>query len=367
MPDTTTKSFTPLERQPASTLVAHSWGDKNLSSSDTILLTIAEHHANIVPWQQLASRVGCRIEFLPLQEDFNIETEAVQSALARWQPKLFAFTAASNVLGTNFPVTEWTRIAHEHDSTVLIDAAQAAPHQAMDVQTWDADFVVFSGHKVCGPNGIGVLYGKERLLESMPPFLGGGGMIHRVTTDGFETAELPDKFEAGTPPIVEAIALEAAIEYLTALGLPEIQRHEQQLAAHAEAALRNIEGVRVISPKSGNKSGILSFVLSHAHSHDVAHSLDARGIAVRAGHHCTMPLHRALGITATTRASFYLYNTMEEADRFDRSSFRNPENVCAHGAETSAPQGDLRMSKEEPRLSASSPIHPFSPRRPRGR
>ena len=296
-------------------LVAHSWGTQNLSSNDTILLTIAEHHANIVPWQQLASRVGCRIEFLPLQDDFSIETDAVQSALERLQPKLFAFTAASNVLGTNFPVTEWTRLAHEHDNTVLVDAAQAAPHQVIDVQAWDADFVVFSGHKVCGPNGIGVLYGKDKFLEAMPPFLGGGGMIHRVTTDGFESAELPDKFEAGTPPIVEAIALEAAIDYVTAIGLTEIHQHEKRLAAHAESGLRNIEGVRVISPQSGTKSGILSFVLSNAHSHDVAHSLDARGIAVRAGHHCTMPLHQALGISATTRASFYLYNTMAEADR----------------------------------------------------
>jgi cysteine desulfurase/selenocysteine lyase len=295
--------------------VARSWGNENVTANDTILLTIAEHHANIVPWQQLAASVGCRIEFLPLQDDFNIETDAVRSALERFQPKMFAFTAASNVLGTTFPVTEWTRLAHEHGSTVLIDAAQSAPHQVMDVQAWNADFVVFSGHKVCGPNGIGVLYGKEKLLEAMPPFLGGGGMIRRVTTDGFEPAELPDKFEAGTPPIVEAIALESAVEYVTAIGLDEIEKHEQRLATHADTGLRQIEGLRMIGPETRDRNGIVSFVLNHAHSHDVAHALDASGIAVRAGHHCTMPLHRALGTSATTRASFYFYNTMDEADR----------------------------------------------------
>ncbi|MCP4940889.1 MAG: SufS family cysteine desulfurase [Planctomycetaceae bacterium] len=294
--------------------VARSWGRQHLSSGDTILLTIAEHHANIVPWQQLAAEIGFKIEFLPLQDDFQIQTEAVQEALARYQPKLFAFTAASNVLGTSSPVTEWTALAHQQGSTVLVDAAQSAPHQPLNVQAWNADFLVFSGHKVCGPTGIGVLHGKEHLLDEMPPFLGGGGMISRVTTEGFETAALPDKFEAGTPPIAEAIGLEAAVEYLGEVGLKNIEEHEKTLASHAEHGLRQIEGVRVIGPQSGEKTGIVSFVLSHAHAHDVAHSLSERGIAVRAGHHCTMPLHHALGLTATTRASFYLYNTMEEAE-----------------------------------------------------
>jgi cysteine desulfurase/selenocysteine lyase len=295
--------------------VAHTWGRQNISSGDTILLTIAEHHANIVPWQQLAAEKGCKIEYLPLQDDLQIETETVRLALEKLQPTLFAFTAASNVLGTVSPVAQWTALAHQQGSTVLVDAAQAAPHQPLDVQAWDADFIVFSGHKVCGPTGIGVLYGREQLLEEMPPFLGGGGMISRVTTEGFTSAALPDKFEAGTPPIAEAIALEAAVQYIGEIGLPEIEQHEQKLARHAEAGLRQIEGVRIISPTSGEKTGIISFVLSHAHAHDVAHTLSQRGIAVRAGHHCTMPLHRALGITATTRASFYLYNTQEEADR----------------------------------------------------
>ena len=294
--------------------VAQTWGKQNLRSDDTVLLTIAEHHANIVPWQQLAAEVGFKIEFLPLQDDYRIETEAVRAALKKWQPKLFAFTAASNVLGTTSPVAQWAALAHKEGSTVLVDAAQSAPHQPLDVQSWDADFIVFSGHKVCGPTGIGVLHGREQLLEDIPPFLGGGGMISRVTTEGFEPAALPDKFEAGTPPISEAIALEAAVNYISSIGLSEIEQHEHKLAAHAEAGLRQIEGVGVIGPQAGEKTGIVSFVLSHAHAHDVAHSLSEHGIAVRAGHHCTMPLHRALGIAATTRASFYLYNTLEEAD-----------------------------------------------------
>lgn len=294
--------------------VARSWGRQNISSTDTVLLTIAEHHANIVPWQQLAAEIGFRIEYLPLQDDFRIGTEAVRAALEKLQPKLFAFTAASNVLGTTSPVAEWTALAHQQGSTVLVDAAQSAPHQPLDVQAWNTDFTVFSGHKVCGPTGIGVLHGKEQLLEEMPPFLGGGGMINRVTTEGFEPAALPEKFEAGTPPIAEAIGLEAAVKYLSEIGLSEIEQHEKALARHAEAGLRQIDGVSVIGPQSGEKTGIVSFVLRHAHAHDVAHSLSERGIAVRAGHHCTMPLHRALGIAATTRASFYLYNTLEEAD-----------------------------------------------------
>lgn len=294
--------------------VARSWGRQNLKAADTVLLTIAEHHANIVPWQQLAAEIGFKIEYLPLQDDFQLETEAVQEALRHYQPKLFAFTAASNVLGTAYPVAQWTALAHQQGSTVLIDAAQSAPHQPLRVQTWNADFVAFSGHKVCGPTGIGVLYGKERLLEQMPPFLGGGGMINRVTTEGFTTAALPDKFEAGTPPIAEAIGLQAAVEYISEIGLAEIEEHEKRLARQAEDGLRQIEGVSVISPLKGAKTGIVSFVLSHAHAHDVAHSLSERGIAVRAGHHCTMPLHHALGITATTRASFYLYNTVEEVE-----------------------------------------------------
>jgi cysteine desulfurase/selenocysteine lyase len=296
-------------------LVAYSWGDSRIGPDDVILLTIAEHHANIVPWHQLSERTGCRVEFLPLADNLTIHTATVEEYLQRLRPKMFAFTAASNVLGTCNPVQQWTELARQVDCAVLVDAAQAVPHQSVDVRQWDADFIAFGGHKMCGPSGIGVLYGKEHLLESMPPFLGGGGMIRRVTTSGFESGDLPEKFEAGTPPIAESIGLKAGIEYLTEIGLDQIAKHEHELSAAAEQRLREIEGVRVVGPETDDKVGIVSFYIDHAHAHDVAQSLDQRGIAVRAGHHCTMPLHAALGLTATTRASFYLYNTMDEVDQ----------------------------------------------------
>lgn len=295
--------------------VARSWGDSNVGEGDVILLTIAEHHANIVPWHQLSERTGCRVEFIPLRDDFTFDDEVVREHLERLKPKMFAFTSSSNVLGTETPVADWTALAHQCGATVLVDAAQTAPHKRLDVQAWDADFVVFSGHKMCGPNGIGVLYGKEKILEAMPPFLGGGGMIQRVTTEGFESADLPDKFEAGTPPIAEAIGLEAAVKYLSEIGMDRIEAHEHLLCERTDAALRSMGGVRVIGPTPDRKVGIVSFHVDGVHSHDVSQQLDSHGIAVRAGHHCTMPLHRALGVTATTRASFYFYNTVEETDR----------------------------------------------------
>jgi cysteine desulfurase/selenocysteine lyase len=295
--------------------VARSWGTANLSEGDVVLLTIAEHHANIVPWHQLAERTGCRVEFLPLGDDYRIATSVVQEALERLQPKLFSFVATSNVLGTNFPVAEWTRLGHQAGASVLVDAAQTAAHAPINVAHWDAEFVVFSGHKVCGPTGIGVLYGKEAVLDAMPPFLGGGGMIDRVTTSGFSATELPEKFEAGTPPIVEAIGLAEALRYLQAVGLDEVAKHEQTLCAAADAGLRELEGVNVIGPTPEHKSGIVSFDLDKIHAHDVAQWLDSRGIAIRAGHHCAMPLHDSLGKTASARASFYLYNTMDEVHR----------------------------------------------------
>lgn len=296
--------------------VARSWGDANLNQDDVILLLISEHHANIVPWHQLAARTGCRVEFVPIDDDFWISDEAVAEHLDRHRPKLFAFGAASNTLGSEYPVARWTAMAHQAGAMVLVDAAQAAPHWAIDVQAWDADFVVFSGHKVCGPTGIGVLYGKQAILESMPPFLGGGGMISLVTVDGFTTHQLPEKFEAGTPPIVEAIGLRAALKYLRALGMDRIHEHEKQLGAKCDQGLRAIPGVRLIGPAAEFKGGINSFVIEGVHAHDVSQFLDSRGVAVRAGHHCTMPLHDAVGINASARASCYLYNTDEEVDQF---------------------------------------------------
>ncbi|MEM6472300.1 MAG: SufS family cysteine desulfurase [Planctomycetota bacterium] len=296
-------------------LVANSWGAANLSDGDVILLTIAEHHANICPWHQLAERVGCRVEFISLDDDGMVSEETVHAALERFSPKLFCFVSASNVLGTTVPVKQWVSMAHQAGATVLVDAAQSAPHQTVDVQDWAADFVVFSGHKVCGPSGIGVLYGRESLLEEMPPFLVGGGMIDRVTTDGFTNAALPEKFEAGTPPIAQAIGLAEAVRYLSSIGLDEIERHETGLCKAAYAGLMQIEGIRILGPDAEHRSGILSFVLDGVHAHDISQWLDRSGVAVRAGHHCTMPLHDALGVSASTRASFFLYNTMSEVER----------------------------------------------------
>ncbi|TWU36630.1 putative cysteine desulfurase [Novipirellula aureliae] len=295
--------------------VARSWGETNLRSGDTILLTIAEHHANIVPWHQLAERIGLNVVFIPIDDKFDIADEVVLEYLDRHRPKLFSFTAASNTLGTEFPVKRWTEFGHSVGATVLVDAAQAAPHSVVDVQDWNVDFLAFSGHKVCGPTGIGVLYGKVEHLDAMPAFLGGGGMIDQVTTSGFSSAALPEKFEAGTPPIVEAIGLGAAIQYISQIGLDKIHDYERRIGAYADAGLRELEGVRIIGPTPDRKSGIVSFLIDHAHAHDTAQSLDSFGIAVRAGHHCTMPLHDAIGATATTRASFYFYNTFAEADR----------------------------------------------------
>lgn len=295
--------------------VARSWGDSNVSAGDSVLVTIADHHANIVPWHQLAQRTGCRVIFLPLGEDFQISDAVVHEYLERWQPKMFAFASTSNVLGTNFPVERWTKLARDAGAISLVDAAQSVPHGKTDVQALGADFVVFSGHKMCGPNGIGVLYGRQQLLDAMPPFLGGGGMIYRVTTSGFESAELPDKFEAGTPPIVEAIGMGAAANYLQAVGLERIEAHERELCRLADEGLRRIDGIRVIGPAPEFKGGIVSFHVDGVHAHDVSQQLDSRGLAVRAGHHCTMPLHHALNLTSTTRASFYLYNTADEVER----------------------------------------------------
>ncbi len=298
--------------------VARSWGDQNLRSGDMIVLTMAEHHANIVPWQQLATRTGCELVFLPIDRQGHVDAEQMDLLWQRHAEriKLFAFTAVSNVLGTINPVQRWVQRAHQIDAIALVDAAQAAPHMTIDIQAWDADFVVFSGHKMCGPTGIGILYGREALLEAMPPFLGGGAMIRSVTTQGFTSADLPEKFEAGTPPIVEAIGLATAANYLSQVGLPAIHAHEQQLTQLAHELLTQIPGLRLLGPEEPTeKGGIVSFVIAGLHPHDISQWLDMDGIAVRAGHHCAMPLHQSLEISASTRASFYLYNTAEEIEK----------------------------------------------------
>jgi len=294
-------------------LVARSWGDANLRAGDEILLTEMEHHSNIVPWQQLAARTGAVIRWLPITDDGRLDLTVLGRFLSK-RTKVVAVAAVSNVLGTINPVTAIADHAHETGAVILVDAAQSAPHLPFDVQTLGADFVAFSGHKMMGPTGVGVLWGRRELLEAMPAFLGGGSMIRRVQTGGFEPAELPAKFEAGTPPIVSAIGLGAAIDCLKQVVLEAIVAHEQMLTLRAHEVLSEVGGVRILGPSPEHKSGIVSFVVEGIHAHDVAQLLDRHGIAVRAGHHCAMPLHQRLGLTATTRASFYFYNTLGEVD-----------------------------------------------------
>lgn len=294
-------------------LVARSWGDSNLRGGDEVLLSEMEHHSNFVPWQQLAARSGAVLRYLPISDDGLLQLEALDTLLTA-RTKLVAVTAVSNVLGTINPVETLVRRARQVGALVLIDAAQSVPHQPIDVQALDADFLAFSGHKMLGPSGVGVLYGRRELLEAMPPFLGGGSMIRRVRLEGFEPADLPAKFEAGTPPIVPAIGLGAAIDYLQRIGLGAIHRHERMLTTRAHEVLQAVGGVRLLGPTPDKKAGIVSFTLDGIHAHDVAQLLDRQGIAVRAGHHCTMPLHKRLRITASARASFYLYNTLDEVE-----------------------------------------------------
>ena len=295
-------------------LVARSWGDANIGEGDEILVTEMEHHANLVPWHQLAERRGAKIRFIPVTDEGLLDLDTLDDRLSE-RTRLLAVTAVSNVLGTINPLERIISRAHAAGTLVLVDAAQSAPHQPTDVQSLDADFCVFSGHKMMGPSGIGVLYGKRPLLEAMPPFLGGGSMIRRVWIDSFTPGELPHKFEAGTPPIVPAIGLGAAIDYLSQVGLDAIHQHEVRLTRRAHEVLQSIEGVRILGPDPEHKAGIISFTMGRIHAHDIAQRLDRRGIAVRPGHHCAMPLHKRFSVPATARASFYLYNTLDEVER----------------------------------------------------
>jgi cysteine desulfurase/selenocysteine lyase len=299
-------------------LVARSWGDANLKPGDEILLTEMEHHSNIVPWQQAAGRTGATVRFLPISDDGQLALDKLDEFLTE-RTRIVAVAAVSNVLGTINPLPSIVARAHQAGALVLVDAAQSVPHQQIDVAKLDADFVVFSGHKMLAPTGVGVLYGRRELLEVMPPFLGGGSMIRRVATAGFEPAELPAKFEAGTPPIVAAIGLGSAIDYLSAVGMEAISQHERHLCSMAHDVLGSIGGLKFLGPAPQYKSGIVSFALERVHAHDVAQLLDRQGIAVRAGHHCAMPLHKRLGITASSRASFYLYNTPAEVEQLGKA------------------------------------------------
>lgn len=293
--------------------VARSWGDANVAAGDEILLNPMEHHSNLVPWFQLAERTGAHIRHIPLTSDGRLDLAQLDQVLTE-RTMLVAVTHVSNTLGTVNPIAELTKRAHQAGAVVVVDAAQSAPHLATNVQELDVDFLVFSGHKMCGPSGIGVLYGKESLLETMPPFMGGGSMIGQVTLDGFTSAELPAKFEAGTPPIAQAIGLGAAVDYLASIGLDRITAHEHALVEYAYEKLIQIDELTLLGPAPKYRAGLVSFVLSEPHAHDISQLVDQQGIAVRAGHHCCQPLHDMLGISASTRASFYLYNTASGVD-----------------------------------------------------
>lgn len=294
-------------------LAAYAWARANLKPGDLVILTEMEHHSNLVPWQILQAEKNIELDFIPVTEDGTLDLDAYKALLGR-SPKLVAFTHMSNVLGTINPAQEMIRLAHEAGALALVDGAQSVPHLKVDVQALDADFYAFSAHKMCGPTGIGVLYGKAAVLEAMPPFLGGGDMIKEVKLRSFRANTLPHKFEAGTPAIAEAIGFGAAVDYLSQIGMEAIAAHEHEITSYALERLEQIPGVKLFGPSADKKGGVAAFILDGIHPHDVAQILDRDGIAVRAGHHCAQPLHEKFGIPATSRASFYLYSTKEEVD-----------------------------------------------------
>ena len=296
-------------------LVARSWGEANLKAGDMVLLSEMEHHSNLVPWYILAEKIGIRVEFIPVRDDFQLDMDAWHKLLKETEPKLVALTGMSNVLGTIPPIKQMVRDAHETGALFLMDGAQSVPHMPVDVKDLDVDFMAFSAHKMLGPTGLGVLYGKKALLNAMPPFLGGGDMIGKVHLGSFTCNELPYKFEAGTPAIAEEVSFGAAIDYLNALGMENIYEHEARLTKLAIEKLSEIPGLKFFGPVDGERGSAVSFTLDYVHPHDVADILGSRNVCVRAGHHCAMPLHERFNVPATTRASFYLYNTEEDIDR----------------------------------------------------
>ena len=296
-------------------LVARSWGSANLGPGDSIVLTHMEHHANIVPWQMLAAERGFSIRWVPLTADGLLDLSNIEELLTG--ASAFSFTAMSNVLGTINPVEELCALAHSHGAIAIVDGCQSVPHMPTDVQQWDADFVAFSSHKMVGPSGLGMLWGRESLLDAMPPFLGGGNMISDVKLDGFTCADLPAKFEAGTQPITEAVGVAAAVDYLSAIGMHNIRAHERDITTYAINTLTERFGddITIHGSRDIDKRGAtISFAYRDVHPHDVSQVLDQHNVCVRAGHHCAKPLMRLLGANATVRASFYLYNTESEVD-----------------------------------------------------
>ena len=296
-------------------LVARAWGDVNVGAGDRILLTEMEHHSNIVPWQQLAERVGAEIDWAPVDDEGRLDMEAFGALLERG-PKLVAFTHVSNVLGTENPVSELARLAHGAGALVLCDGAQAAPKLPLDMAELGVDFYAITGHKLYAPTGIGALWTKLDLLREMPPFLGGGSMIRKVTKEGTTYADPPARFEAGTPAIAQAIGMASAMRWLDMVGMGAIREHEEQIADYALGRLAAVPGLRIFGPPRGPaRLGPVSFEIEGIHAHDVSEILDRHGVAVRAGHHCAQPLMDRLGVAATARASFGVYTTTEEIDR----------------------------------------------------
>jgi cysteine desulfurase/selenocysteine lyase len=301
-------------------LVAHSWGRTFLKPGDTVILTEMEHHANLVPWHILAEEKKLRLEFIPVTQDGMLDLDSYDQLL-KLEPRLVSFTHMSNVLGTINPAVDIIEKARQVGAVTLVDGAQSVPHFSVDVQELNADFLVFSAHKMCGPTGLGVLFGKKELLDAMPPFLGGGDMIKRVHLRSFTPNELPYKFEAGTPAIAEAIGLGAAVDYLNRTGMDRIAQHEKEIIAYALEKLAEIPGLKVFGPPAEQKGGVAAFTLDGIHPHDISQVLDQEGIAIRAGHHCAMPLHEKYNLSATARASFYLYSTLEEVDQLIKAIY----------------------------------------------
>lgn len=294
-------------------LVAQTWGRANLGPGDEVLITQMEHHSNIVPWQILRDQLGFTLRYIPITPLGELDLRELD-VLLNARTKLLSFVHASNVLGTVNPVAQLVQAARQVGAKVLIDGAQSVPHMPIDVQALDADFFVFSSHKMCGPTGVGVLYGKRDLLEEMPPFMGGGDMIRSVTMTESRWNTLPYKFEAGTPAIAEVIGLGAAVDFLTDVGMGWIHAHEQMLTRYAYERLSQVEGLRILGPEPEKRGGLIAFTLGDIHPHDISAVLDMDGIAIRAGHHCAQPVHDCYNIAASARASFYLYNTTEDVD-----------------------------------------------------
>ncbi len=296
-------------------LVAQSWGRRNLTDGDEIIVSEAEHHANLIPWQLIAERTGAVIKAVRLTPEQRLDLTDYRHLLSP-RTKVVALAHMSNVLGVVHPIRQLAELAHEVGAVLAVDGAQAVPHLPVDVQALGADFYAFSAHKMCGPTGAGALWAKAELLRDMPPFLGGGEMIRKVYIDHSTYADIPMRFEAGTPNIAEAVGLGAAVDYLSGIGMQAIFEHDQALARYALERLERLDGIALYGPRGDDRGGIIPFNLQGIHPHDLATALDGEGIAVRAGHHCAQPLMRALGVQATARASFYFYNTAEEVDRF---------------------------------------------------